>query len=276
MNGVDRDGWPERTFFITASTSRDAGTTDIYRDQIVSVESTANYCISPDDFLPMLFNPYRNLTVIGLIVACALVFGAERMQHSSWAENYGANPISIVPAFQEIIHGHWSISAAKALSRLVSALFLHADVEHIGFNMVFLWAFGYLTSQVLGQWRMLIVYFICGVCGNILQVWFNADLDVSIIGASGAICGLEGVYLGLAVQWRLPFAEVWPLAYPVPPMQIGAFAIIGFVGDMVLLANHDQRIAYGAHLGGLLSGVVIAAVVTSIYPTMDAYQRAAK
>jgi membrane associated rhomboid family serine protease len=42
---------------------------------------------------------------------------------------------------------------------------------------------------------------------------------------------------------------------------------------MVLLAQHDQQIAYGAHIGGLLTGVVIAAVVTTIYPTLESYQR---
>ena len=107
-------------------------------------------------------------------------------------------------------------------------------------------------------------------------MWFNADSPVSIIGASGAISGLAGVYLGLAVQWRLPYAEVWPLAHPVPPMQVAAFALLGFVGDMVLLARHDQQIAYGAHLGGLLTGVVIAALITTIYPTIEAYHRASR
>jgi membrane associated rhomboid family serine protease len=70
----------------------------------------------------------------------------------------------------------------------------------------------------------------------------------------------------------MPDAEVWPLAHPVPPLQVGAFALVGFVGDMVLLANHDQSIAYGAHLGGLLTGVVIAAAITTIYPTIDSYR----
>ena len=181
-----------------------------------------------------------------------------------------------VPAFRELISGHLSFSIARDLSRLVTAIFLHADPQHLGFNMVFLWTFGYLTSQVLGQWRALVIFLICGVCGNIVQVWFNTESSVSIIGASGAICGFEGVYLGLAVQWRLPYAEVWPLAHPVPPLQIGAFALIGFIGDMVLLARHDQQIAYGAHLGGLLTGVIIAAVITTIYPTIDAYRRASK
>jgi membrane associated rhomboid family serine protease len=87
---------------------------------------------------------------------------------------------------------------------------------------------------------------------------------------------LAGLYLGLAVQWRLPYAEVWPLAHPVPPMQVAAFALLGFIGDMVLLARHDQQIAYGAHLGGLLTGVIIAATITTIYPSIEAYHRASR
>jgi membrane associated rhomboid family serine protease len=52
--------------------------------------------------------------------------------------------------------------------------------------------------------------------------------------------------------------------------------LIGFVGDMILLARHDQQIAYGAHLGGLLTGVVIAGIVTSIYPTVESYGRSSR
>jgi membrane associated rhomboid family serine protease len=217
-------------------------------------------------------NPYRHFAIFGLIALCASVFAVEQMRETSWARDLGAVPMLIVPAYHELISGHWSLAMWRNLSRLVTAIFLHGDVQHIGYNMVFLWTFGYLTSQILGQWRTLLIFIICGVCGNVLQVWFNADSPVAIIGASGAISGLAGVYLGLAVQWRLPYAEVWPLAHPVPPMQVGAFAILGFVGDMVLLARHDQQIAYGAHLGGLLTGVVIAAIVTTFYPAIDTYK----
>jgi membrane associated rhomboid family serine protease len=97
---------------------------------------------------------------------------------------------------------------------------------------------------------------------------------VPTIGASGAICGFEGVYLGLALRWRLPWAEVWPLAHPVPPMQLGVFALVGFIGDMALLSDHSAHIAYGAHVGGFLSGLAIAAVLTTIYPTRVAFDRA--
>jgi membrane associated rhomboid family serine protease len=221
-------------------------------------------------------NPYRYYTIIGLIGLCGLVFAAEQVQHTSWSKELGAVPTAIVPAYHELLRGQLSLATVRNLSRLVTAIFVHADITHIGYNMIFLWTFGYLTAQVLGQWRTLVIFILCGICGNIVQVCFNSDSLVSIIGASGAISGLAGVYLGLAVQWHLPYAEVWPLAYPVPPAQVAVFALLGFVGDMVLLARRDEQIAYGAHLGGLLMGVTIAAIITTVYPTIDAYHRGAR
>jgi len=223
-----------------------------------------------------MFNPYQYLAIFALIAICATVFAAEHLAQTSWSDELGAVPILIVPAYHELISGQWSLAMWRNLSRLFTAIFLHGGVIHIGYNMVFLWAFGYLTSQVLGQWRTLAIFVLCGISGNILQAWFNADSPASIIGASGAISGLAGVYLGLAVQWQLPYAEVWPLAHPVPPMQVAAFAILGFVGDIVLLARRDQQIAYGAHLGGLLTGIIIAATLTTLYPTIEAYNRASR
>jgi membrane associated rhomboid family serine protease len=220
-----------------------------------------------------MFNPNRYVTIFGLIGLCAVVFAAEQFQQTSWSFDHGAVPTAIVSAYRELVSGHVNLPVMRNLSRLITAIFLHGSAEHIVYNMVFLWTFGYLASQLLGQWRTLAVFLLCGVAGNILQVWFNADSPSPIIGASGAICGLEGLYLGLAVQWRLPYAEVWPLAYAVPPMQVAAFAVLGFIGDLVLLTSQDQQIAYGAHLGGLLTGVVIAAMITTVYRTIEEYNR---
>jgi membrane associated rhomboid family serine protease len=219
-------------------------------------------------------NPYRHLTIFALIAACVVVYAAEHARETSFAEDYGAVPAVIVPAFRALRQGDFSLSVLRDLSRLVTAIFLHGDAQHIIYNMVFLWTFGYLTSLVLGQWWALAIFLITGICGNILQVYLKADSPGAIIGASGAICGLAGVYFGLALRWQLPWPEVWPLAHPVPPVRLAAFAALGFLADMYFLANHGQGIAYGAHAGGFLSGLGIAAIVTTIYPTVGAYERA--
>lgn len=218
-------------------------------------------------------NPYRHLTIIGIIVVAVLVFVVEHRRETRFSEDYGAVPAIVVPAFRGLLDGDLSLTVVRELSRTITALFLHGDAQHLLFNMVFLWTFGYLTSEILGQWRALMIFLVCGVCGNIVQIWLEPNSPNPIIGSSGAISGFEGVYLGLALSWQLPWPNVWPLAHPIPPLQLGAFAVIGFIGDVYFLSQHGQGIAYGAHIGGFLSGLAIAGVTTTIYRSADAYQR---
>jgi membrane associated rhomboid family serine protease len=218
-------------------------------------------------------NPYRHLTILALIAASASVFALEHARETSFADSYGAVPTLVVGAWAEIWRGHISLTAIGELSRLVTSNFLHGDVEHLLWNMVFLWAFGYLTSQILGQWWALAAFLVTGIIGMATQVWLDAGSTVPIIGASGAVCGFGGIYLGLALRWQLSDPDVWPLARPIPPLQLGLFAVVGFLGDMFFLANRGEGIAYGAHAGGFLSGLAIAALVTTVYPTLATYQR---
>ena len=221
-------------------------------------------------------NPYRHLSIWGIIAVAVLVFAAEQIRETSFAENGGAVPTLVRAAASALVQGRLSLDDMQAFATLVTSIFLHGDVEHILFNMVFLWTFGILTSDLLGQWRALAAFILCGVGGAIVHILLNPSSSAPMIGASGAVCGFEGAYLGLALRWQLPYAEVWPLAHPVPPMQLGGFALVGSVDDMLLMANHDEHIAYGAHLGGFLSGVAIAAIVTTVYPTLHAYERAGR
>jgi rhomboid family protein len=216
----------------------------------------------------------RHLSIWGIIVVAAIVFAGEQIRETSFGDVAGVIPLRVQSAANALVEGQLTWESVAAFSTLISYMFLHADVEHILFNMVFLWTFGILTSELLGQWRALAVFLFCGICGAIVHIALNQGSTVPTIGASGAVAGFFGVYLGLALRWQLPNAEVWPLAYPVPPMQLGAFGLLGFIGDMVLLANHDQHIAYGAHMGGFLSGLAIAGVITTLYPTLYAYDRA--
>jgi membrane associated rhomboid family serine protease len=217
---------------------------------------------------------YRHVTIIAFILVAAGVFTVEQGSRADFALSAGAIPASIATATRELMGGSEIPTAVRQLSRLFTAIFLHGSPEHLVFNMVFLWTFGFLASQLLGQWWALLILIVSGIAGNILQVCLNLDSLVPIIGASGAVCGLGGAYLGLALRWQLPWPDVWPLAHPIPPLQLAAFAVLGFIGDMYFLTTSDQQpIAYGAHVGGFLCGLAIAIVITAIYPTLQRFDR---
>jgi membrane associated rhomboid family serine protease len=216
---------------------------------------------------------HRYLSILGIIAFAAAVFVFGEMREEPFADEYGAVPAKVVAAFHAIRSGDVSVGALCELATLVTAIFLHAGAEHIVYNMVFLWIFGSLTADYLGQWRALAAFFLCGIMGNVVQVALDPASPIPIVGASGAISGFAGLFFGLALRWQLPWVEVWPVAYPIPPQQLAVVAAIGFAGDMLMITNQDSHIAYGAHLGGFLTGLAIAAIVTTLYPTQYAYDR---
>ncbi|MFO0788323.1 MAG: rhomboid family intramembrane serine protease [Pirellulales bacterium] len=215
-------------------------------------------------------NSYRHLTIVAIIVICAVVFGIEQSQETTFGDAWGSSSTSLGVTWEHLRSGHLGAADFRQLATLVTYTFLHGDIEHIVYNMVFLWLFGILACELLGQWPTLVIYFVCGIGAAITQALMVRDAAPAI-GASGAISGLEGLYLGLALRWQLPDANVWPLAYPVPPMQVVALGVIGFCGDLVLFYMRGDNIAHGAHMGGLLTGVLIAAMITSAYPTLASF-----
>ncbi|NUQ65414.1 MAG: rhomboid family intramembrane serine protease [Pirellulales bacterium] len=223
-----------------------------------------------------MFDELRRLphpTIVALIVTAAAVFFFGAAFAPDLIPDYGVVPSKLTAAWSDLVAGRWSLSAAAVLLTAVFSLFLHGGVEHILLNMVFLWVFGTLVSEHLGKWWALGVFFLTGVCGNVVQVCLNFESDIPIVGASGAVCGLEGVYLGLALRWRLRWPDVWPLAHPIPPSQLAIFATLGAAYDIYSLASGNPGIAYGAHVGGFVSGLLIAAAITQIFPTDTSFQK---
>ncbi len=87
-----------------------------------------------------------------------------------------------------------------------------------------------------------------------------------MIGASGAIAGLEGAYFTFVFRWEVPHANVWPFANPVPAASLAFLAIANFLLDTSSFVGHAQtHVAYGAHVGGFLGGALVAMIIASVW-----------
>ena len=74
--------------------------------------------------------------------------------------------------------------------------------------------------------------------------------------------GFEGLYLGMAVRWRLPEPHIFPIARPIPPINLGILTVVGISFDYYrLMQDSESNIAYGAHLGGFMVGLFLACFV---------------
>jgi membrane associated rhomboid family serine protease len=129
-------------------------------------------------------------------------------------------------------------------------MFLHADIMHIFFNMLTLFMFGNDLERYWGTRRFLRYYFITGVGGGVLSWLVAMDSIAAIIGASGAIYGLLLAY-GLLYPNRIVF-----LNFLLPIKVKWLVAILAGINLLSCITGDQPGIAYMAHLGGLLIGLV--------------------
>ena len=199
--------------------------------------------------------------MFALIVFISVVFLLQNLLGYGFDLRFMAVPADIVDAFHSVRADGFSGDAAGKLFTLLSAAFLHGDSGHLLGNMLFLWIFAAIAAELLGARWMLFIFLFTAICGSLCHVGLNTDSSIPCLGASGAVMGFEGLYLGMAVRWRLPDPHVWPIARPVPPAHLAAIGVIGLLLDFGGYIGGELGVAYGAHLGGFIGGMLLGAAV---------------
>jgi rhomboid protease GluP len=135
--------------------------------------------------------------------------------------------------------------ASGQVWRLVTPVFLHANLLHIGVNMYSLWAIGPAVERFFGRIRFLTIYLLSGICGVLLSLVMIPNLSV---GASGAIFGLLGALATFLYLHRATFG------------QLGAMQLrqLVFVALINLAMGLTPGIDNWGHVGGLVAGVALA------------------
>jgi membrane associated rhomboid family serine protease len=211
----------------------------------------------------------QNVEVIALIVVTLAVFFHEQSlspyRRGLFDDRFGAIPSVMWDAWHTFREVGFREDLALAALPLLTANYLHADLGHIAGNMLFLWIFGNVVSQTVGRPLFYVVYVVAGVVAVLVHVHANPDSDAPMIGASGAIAGLEGAYFALVFLWEVPHANVWPASGPVPAARLALLAVANFVMDTGAFVGHTRdHVAYGAHVGGFLGGAMVAVVIASL------------
>lgn len=166
---------------------------------------------------------------IGIIAICAVLWLLEQSSPRIYQE------LALSPSIGR--HEPW---------RFLTSAFLHGPLIHIGFNMLALWMLGGYLEQLLGRMRFAALYLISALGGSVAYLLLNpVTSNTGVVGASGAVFGLFGALLvfnkslGRSTQgiWvNLAINAALPLLYP--------------------------NIAWQAHVGGFLTGALLAWVMT--------------
>jgi membrane associated rhomboid family serine protease len=150
---------------------------------------------------------------------------------------------------------------------LITSQFLHGGFIHIISNMLFLWVFGDNIEERFGPILFPLFYLFAGAIGGLTQLLLNPTSTVPMIGASGAIAGVLGAYFALfpnnKVKTLVPiFFFITIIDIPASIMLVYWFITQIFSGTTSLaLTNQDLGgVAYFAHVGGFISGWLVAKI----------------
>jgi membrane associated rhomboid family serine protease len=149
------------------------------------------------------------------------------------------------------------------LPSFVTSMFLHGGWLHLIGNMWFLWVFGSHIEDAMGSGRFLIFYLISGIASAVVQFFISIGSPVPTVGASGAIAGVMGAFLILYPRVRvltLIFILIFVTTYELPAalMLIYWFALqlLSGLGSLASISQ-AQSIAWFAHVGGFLAGILL-------------------
>lgn len=185
---------------------------------------------------------------VAVCVAMSLAAGFSVLGDPAWLQvgirlgaNYGPLTVS----------GQWW--------RLLAYMFIHGGLLHIAFNMWCLWYLGRLAEAVYGHWTFGAVYIITGLAAGLNSLaWHFA---VPSVGASGAIFGIAGAliasfYLG---EFSLPRAAMSGMLR----------SVVAFVGYNLVFGEVIAHTDNAAHIGGLLMGLLLGALIARVAPQQD-------
>lgn len=146
---------------------------------------------------------------------------------------------------------------------LIASLFLHGGFLHLAGNMLFLYIFGDNVEHRVGRFGYLVIYLATGVLATLSFSLLAGDSMVPLVGASGAISGVLGLYFLLFPRNRVRvFVFLFPFlmdVFLVPVRWMLGFYVL--VDNLLpLILGSASGVAYGAHLGGFLAGLGVAAV----------------
>jgi membrane associated rhomboid family serine protease len=212
----------------------------------------------------------RPVVTLALIALCGLVFVYELTLRGAaldqFVQTWGAVPRLVLPALSPAASSH------AALLTLFTSQFIHAGFLHLGGNMLFLWVFGRAVEDRLGSAILLPFYLVVGALAGLAQCFVSAGESLPLIGASGAIAGVLGLYfLSYPTAWVRVLLPIlfffW--TFDLPAVLVLAFWFVSQFFSGVAAITHASRatsgdVAVWAHVAGFVLGVACAVLLPNL------------
>jgi membrane associated rhomboid family serine protease len=154
------------------------------------------------------------------------------------------------------------------ISDIFTSMFMHGGLAHIAGNMLYLWIFGDNVEDSMGPAKYLAFYLLGGIVASLTHLFTNPGSQIPTVGASGAIAAVLGAYLVLFPQSRI--VTFIPLGFFMRLTVVPAIVVLGFwfvlqlFSGVLSLGGPDVGgVAFWAHIGGFVAGIVMAKLLAS-------------
>lgn len=203
----------------------------------------------------------KPVVTVALIAVCVLAF-LWQISFDPQAQQAVIYAFGLVPS---VLFGTRSLplefDVIPAAATVFTSMFLHGGWGHLLGNMLYLWIFGNNVEDAMGHARFVVFYVVCGVAAAFAQAYTHPDSVIPMVGASGAISGVLGAYLLLYPHARV--IVVVPLGFYLHTMALKAGWVLGIWFGLQLLsslaAGEGPGVAFLAHVGGFVAGLVLVA-----------------
>ena len=204
---------------------------------------------------PTTLTPF---VTVGLIVLNCLIFFYQ-ISLGSAAEQFVLS-LAAIPAdlFDVTRVGN---PAVPPWLTVFTSMFLHANILHLGGNMLYLWVFGNNIEDVMGHGRFVLFYLLVGAMAAFSHALTDPLSTVPMIGASGAISGVLGAYVLLfplvRVQVLIPIGIFPYLVHVSAVLVLGLWIVVQVLNGIFGLGGVEGGVAWFAHVGGFLAGILL-------------------
>ena len=205
------------------------------------------------------------LVTYGIIAVNVVIFMFEATMGSEQLQAF-FQLVAVIPAeYTAFLRGE-PVPLLKLLVAPFASMFLHGGWMHLFGNMWFLYLFGDNVEDAMGHFRFLVFYLLSGLAATAAHIFVNPLSPIPIVGASGAISGVVGAYFLMFPTARV--LTLVPVFFFVDIVLLPAVVFIGlwflfqfWSGLLSLAVPHMGGVAWWAHIGGFVAGLILAPVM---------------
>ncbi len=229
-----------------------------------------------DDDSDRIRTPFVNYILIALNIF-VFIFFQKFGSNIDFTYSYATVPAEILSGHDIVTAPNWvqdpitgqqvqipglGVTSFPVWLTLITSMFMHGGFAHLGGNMLYLWVFGDNLEDRMGHLRYFLFYILCGIIASLTHVFsdyfLGQDHLIPSLGASGAISAVMGGYLLLFPKRKVTVFFIFTLISVPAFIVLGSWILLQIAnGTGYLGGSEASGIAYAAHIGGFIAGLLL-------------------